>query len=350
VQTHLVALHEFLQRRRVPCSVINITRHRKPQGDGIYYPRNGVELIRLLARLRYDVIHLHFGGNLTPRLLALTLVCCAMPRAKAILTFHSGGYPLSPIGRAATRRTLRGFVLRRLDRVVGVNAELMDMFRRFGVAPSRLRLIPPYALPASASASSDGIAFPNGFHRLHQFFEAHDPVLLTVGGLEPEYGIPAQVEMLGLLRQTFTNAGLAIIGGGSMEAEIRANVAAKDYSNHVLVCGDVPHAATLTAISKCDLMLRITHYDGDSIAVREALSAGTPVLATDNGMRPDGVSLVSSMEPAAVALAVTECLRGSARPPKIAQADDRNLEAILELYFELKFDHERVASSAAARG
>ena len=60
----------------------------------------------------------------------------------------------------------------------------------------------------------------------------------------------------------------------------------------MLLCGDVPHALTLRLIAESDLFLRTTLYDGDSVAIREALQLGTPVIASDNGMRPAGVHLI----------------------------------------------------------
>jgi glycosyltransferase involved in cell wall biosynthesis len=41
-----------------------------------------------------------------------------------------------------------------------------------------------------------------------------------------------------------------------------------------------------------DVMLRTTLFDGDAISVHEALYLGTPVIATDNGMHPEGVRLI----------------------------------------------------------
>src|ERR1700694_2736941 len=64
VQTHVVAIREHLRKNHIPCAVINLTRHRKPAADEVYYPKSSLEVLRLLARLRYDVIHLHIGGNL----------------------------------------------------------------------------------------------------------------------------------------------------------------------------------------------------------------------------------------------------------------------------------------------
>ena len=101
---------------------------------------SGVQaLVRLLMTLEYDIIHMHFGGNLTARLLGLVFLCTSIPRTKTVLTFHSGGYPTTPAGKTARPASLRGFVLRRLDCAIGVNVELTRMFQKFGLPASRTR-------------------------------------------------------------------------------------------------------------------------------------------------------------------------------------------------------------------
>jgi glycogen(starch) synthase len=329
VQTNLTAIREFLLARGVSCSVINLHRFRAGRGEAVYHPAGALATLRLLIRLRADVIHLHIGGDLTPRLLGLSLTCCLMPRAKAVLTFHSGGYPSSPAGRSARPRTLRGFVFRRFDGIIAVNPEIAKMFARFGVPRERVRLIAPHPLPAAPNRSE----MPE---RLRRFFDAHSPVLVSVGLLEPEYDLPLQVEALGEIRRRFPGAGLALIGAGSLEQDLRRRIAAQPWSDHILLCGDVPHRGTLAAIAGADAFLRTTLYDGDSVSVREALHLGTPVIATDNGMRPSGAHLIPASDPAALCRAVEERL-GAPRAARAVPEDprDENVEAIYELYREL---------------
>jgi glycosyltransferase involved in cell wall biosynthesis len=85
-------------------------------------------------------------------------------------------------------------------------------------------------------------------------------------------------------------------------------------------------------------MLRTTYYDGDAISVREALHLGTPVIASDNGMRPEGVRLIPPRSLAALDRAIDDAL---AAPPngqrQQAAPDERNVEAVLSLYQELVF-------------
>jgi glycosyltransferase involved in cell wall biosynthesis len=328
VQTNLVAIRRLLLSRGIPCAVINLTRNRDEDGDGIYYPRNPLETLKLLARLRYDIIHLHIGGDLSTRLMMLALVCSLIPRSKTVLSFHSGGYPRSKAGKRVNPLTFRGFVLRRLDSVIGVNQELKNLFLRFGVPERRIRMIRPHAI----SPDSIERSLPE---RLSRFFQAHDPTLLTVGGLEPEYDLPLQINVLAQIRERFPGAGLAIIGSGSLEAELRELIQSKPYAEHVMLCGDVPNPITLRAIAESDLLLRTTLYDGDSISVREALFIGTPIIATDNGMRPDGVSLIPCSDPDALRRTIEAVLTHPAPERSPGDAGERNIEEVFELYKEL---------------
>jgi glycogen(starch) synthase len=285
-----------------------------------------------------DIIHLHIGGRLTARLLALCLICSLFPRRRVVLTFHSGGYPSWQDGQNAHPRSLRGFVLRRFDAIIAVNAEIAALFQRLGVAACRVRIICPYA-PVSVH---DDVAVPDEIRR---FSDAHSPLLTTVGLLEPEYDLPLQIRTLAMLRQIFPEAGLMILGSGSLEAELRALIAREPVGPHVLLCGDVPHAATVRVISESDAFLRTTLYDGDSVSVREALQLGVPVVATDNGMRPPRVHLVPRSDAVALCRAIEGVLREPARHmPVGTPANDDHVEKVLELYSGL-FDSRTIVPS-----
>ena len=334
VRANLIAIREFLRRRNIPCAVINLTKHRQAPAEQVYYPRHAFQLLWLLIRRRYDVIHLHVGGNLAPRLLALGIVCRLIPRARTVLTLHSGGYPTSAAGRSTTRRSWRAFALRQFDRLIGVNAELLDFFHRLGCSPERTRLISPHAFspPDDWTTADAERQWPSAFR---QFRATHRPLLLTVGQLEPEYDLALQIDALTAIRKHHPDAGLAIIGAGSLEAELVGYATASGSSKHVLLCGDVAHEATLAAIAASDVLLRTTRYDGDSIAVREAIHLGTPVIATDNGMRPPGVHLFPPGDIEALCGAIDDALAIPSRDRSQPVRDERNLEAVLALYGEL---------------
>ncbi|MGI8962242.1 MAG: glycosyltransferase family 4 protein [Bryobacteraceae bacterium] len=329
VQTNLVAIREYLRAQGIPCDVINITRHRREEADDVYYPNSAWELICDLFGRRYNIVHLHIGGIMPLRVLALALVCTSVPWANAILTFHSGGYPSSPEGRAAKHRSLRGFVLRRFDFVVGVNDEIIDFYLRLGIPESRVRLIPPHCVALTKIAGQ--LEEP-----LTSFFAEHEQVLISVCGLEPEYDVGRQIAVMAHVLRRFPNAGLAIIGSGSLETSLREQIQATSYGAHILLCGDMPHAATLRAIVEADVFLRTTLYDGDAISVREALYLGTPVVATDNGMRPGGVELIPIGDTEALADAIQRRLHAGKTKREFGLPDDGNLAEVLKVYREAK--------------
>jgi len=328
VQTNLVAIRKYLLERGTQCPVINLTRFRRNEQDDIYYPKTAFGVMRLLLTLDYDVIHLHVGGDLSLRHAGLMLLCSLVPTKKTVFTFHSGGYPSSAAGQRAKRGSLRGVALRRMDGIIAVNQELVEMFLRFGVARERVRLIPPHAVDLDGRAN--GLPEP-----LAAFSRQHDPLLVTVSGLEPEYDLPLQIEAVGRLRAQFPRLGLAIIGGGSQEAEIRRRIDDKPYRQDLLLCGDLPHEAALEGIRAGSLFLRTTWYDGDSISVREALHLGIPVVASDNGMRPAGVHLVPKSQLEALCRTVEAVLREPSSPRQVAGSANENLDAVFRFYGDL---------------
>jgi glycogen synthase len=329
VQTNLVAIRSFLRMHNVPCTVINITRHRKLDADEVYYPKSAGPLLSLLARLPYDVVHLHIGGMLTNRLLALSLACTLRPGTKSLMTFHSGGFPSTPEGQSLRPASFAGFVLRRFDGVIAVNEEIAGFLRKLGVQPQRVRCISPYAFLKNDPSMN---SLPE---QVAAFMTRHDPVLLSVGLLEQEYDLPLQIETLPQIRQKFPGAGLLLIGSGSLEASLRGRISASQCAQHILLAGDVPHAATMNAVSRCRLMLRTTLYDGDALSVREALQLGTPVIATDNGMRPPGVHLIPKSDPQALLRAILRELEQPAAHKMQPAQDESNLQAVFDFYRDL---------------
>ena len=329
VQTNLVAIREHLLAGGHECLAINLTRFRGAESGGVYYPASAAALARLLFRLRADIVHMHFGGDLTRRLLALAFLASLLPGRKTVLTFHSGGYPTSPAGLTARPHTLRGFVLRRLDGLIAVNAEIAALFRKFGVRPERIRTILPFVVkpPDPALPLTD---------RLRDFVAAHQPVLLTVGLLEPEYDLPLQIETMGDILGRFPGAGLIIVGAGSLEADLRTRIAARPYAAHVLLYGDLPHAMTLRLMLQADALLRTTLYDGDSVSVREALYIGTPVIASDNGMRPPGVRLIPMSDRGRLRDAILEVLEANLPRSPMAGDGQENIREVLAFYRELQ--------------
>lgn len=310
------------------CGVINLTRHRKPQGGDVYYPESALGVVSLLFRLRTDIIHLHIGGDLTLRLLVLGALCSHLPWAKTVLTFHSGGYPSSPEGRRLKRHSLKSLLLRHFRGLIAVNEEIRDFFLRCGVPADRVHLISPYSfVPPSSDPLRPDIA---------EFMARRRPVFITIGLLEPEYDLPMQIDVMERLLATHDGAGLIIIGSGSLEQDLRRHIASKPYADRILLAGDVPHEMTLRALQESDICLRTTLYDGDALSVREALHLGVPVIGTRTVFRPPSVHLIPVHDIDALHGAILRHLADPPpRVPRETTGGADNIRAVVHLYEEL---------------
>lgn len=333
VQTHLVALRDGLRAAGATVGVFNITRHRGTPADDVYFPDGPADLLRQMRAFRPDVVHVHLGGELTSRLLALLVACRAVFGRRIVVTMHSGGYPRSERARALTTMSAEGFVFRSLAHVIVVNRELKQLFERIGCRPERVtELIPTLGVPEPAKTLPA---------QLDRFMADAAPLIVTVGLLEDEYLLPLQLLAFGKFVAAYPQARFVIIGSGSRRDAIEAEIRAMPAGAQVLLSGDTAHPVTVALIKRAAMLWRITAFDGDSVSVREAIAIGTPVLATDNGMRPPEVHLV-----AADAAAIAD--RAIALQQRDAKAE-RSDDASVSRYAAVLSSHVKVVLDAAAR-
>ena len=329
VSRNMLAIRDKLVRDGHRCSIIATTKStRQTDEPNVYHPASAWALIRQIRALNFDVLHLHVGGEVSTRVLGLAFICSILGRKRSVLTVHSGEFPHTKEALSASPFSIRGAIFRRFSRIVAVSEPIADVFRRYGVEGENVSVIAPYSLERPDPA----VAVPED---LREFWEAHSPLLLSVGGLEKEYDPLVQIDALAKIRVTFSNAGLLIVGDGSMRSEVEAAAAESGCSANILIAGNVEHAVTLHLINDADILLRTTLYDGDAISIREALFLGTPVIATDNGMRPAGVHLIPMNDAEALATAVEEITKnGPGESNETAQAED-NIAHVVRLYEQL---------------
>jgi glycogen synthase len=331
VSQNLMAIRAELQRAGHECSVIVTSRSAgvEPEAN-VFHPNGAFELVRLVNKLKFDVLHLHIGGKIPLRVLGLIAFCGIRAVGRSVLTLHSGGYVTENVG-SSKLITLTGAIFRKYRKIICVNSSMRGMFREYGVPENRLHVILPFSVEPLERA-------PVMPQELGEFMARHNPVLLTVGGLEDEYELLKQIDALEEVLKVLPEAGLLIAGSGSMEEDLKKTIDSKLYGQRILLAGNVPHTVTLRLISDSDILLRVTKFDGDAISVREALHLGTPVIATDNGMRPAGVELVS-MPLKTVDLVdkiLTVLRHPPERPPFTEPGDGRdNIRAVLNVYEEI---------------
>jgi glycosyltransferase involved in cell wall biosynthesis len=104
------------------------------------------------------------------------------------------------------------------------------------------------------------------------------PLIGMVGRLFPQKGYPYLLEAMAKVVQAFPSVVLLIIGDGPERAALQHKVAALGLDQHVHFLGvrnDVP-----VLLAALDVYVHSSLFEGTPNAVREAMAAGKPIVAT----------------------------------------------------------------------
>ncbi|KXK04168.1 MAG: group 1 glycosyl transferase [Acidobacteria bacterium OLB17] len=328
VSRHIAALKDTLESLGHRVTLVATTRNRlADRDDANVYPRTPFELVSTLRKSDADIFHLHVGGDINFRVLALAFAV-ATTGTRSVMTMHSGGFPAAIASGGRFRKKITTYVLGKFDRVLAVSEGISDALRGLGLPTDQVKMIPPYALrKPNPSIRPEGA--------LADFVATHTPLLVAVGGLEPEYTPLEQIAAVTELLAEFPDLGLVIVGTGSLMADAETAVANAGLAENVLLAGALEHELSLHLLANADVSLRTTHFDGDAISVRESLFLGTPVVATRAGSRPDGVHFIDECSPAAIVRGIREVLSLPKMPKGSSPDDLSQIEHIVSLYEEL---------------
>lgn len=329
VSRNLLAIRDEVERLGNKCSIVVTAKSSSVVHEpDVFHPGSAAGLLKTLARIKADVMHLHVGGELNSRVMGLAFAVSVFGSGKSVLTIHSGEYPLTETAKAAKPSSVQGLIFRRFSKIIAVNDAIADVMRRFGVPDERISVIAPFSL----NEPDAGVEIPAD---IAAFCDGSSPMLLSVGGLERDYDPLFQIDAFKGILAEFPNAGLLLVGSGSMHDEVKKAVEKSGYGYRIMIPGNVDHSVVLHLIDRADVLLRMTLFDGDAISVREALFLGTPVIATDNGNRPAGVNTVPIGDGAALVGALKKLYPFAKVRGARTATPNSNIDAVIKLYEEL---------------
>lgn len=264
-------------------------------------PGDVTAIRRLAAVCRgADVVHAHGlrAGALT------VLAVRGRPgrgRPRVVVTLHN-----LPVGGRAVRgvsAVLGRLVARGADVVLGVSGDLVALSRSQGARQAERALV-----PAPARRTPAGTAEQT---RAALGLAPGQPVAVTVARLAPQKGLDtlvraaAAVELPGLV--------WLLAGDGPLEQDVRTQ--AEQAGAPVRVLGrreDVPEL-----VAAADVVVSTAVWEGQPLAVQEALGLGAAVVATDAGGTREVTETAAVLVPVgdahALAVAVRDVLTDPAR-------------------------------------
>lgn len=245
------------------------------------YGKEALRLHRLFEaatffnRVRYDVVHCHFGT--TAEKLAL-FQQWGLLKAPLVTSFH--GYELDD--RQVVRPNMFAH-LKHVGRLFIANSgytrrRLLD----FGFDDQRIRIIP---------VSLDTNFFQRTFQPADKLFH-----LLTVGRLVEFKGIEWSLRALALLwHRDGINFLYSIVGTGPLEAELQALVAELGIQSQVRMLGGRTQLEIRELMNQCHVFLLtgVRASDGrvenQGLVIQEAQAMELPVVVSDIGGAPEGL-------------------------------------------------------------
>jgi glycosyltransferase involved in cell wall biosynthesis len=242
-----------------------------------YWP--GISALRALrSKLRtVDLVHLHGLWNLPVSAAALQARESKLP---FVITPH-GMLDHWARHHHPIRKKLYAAVLERrnLDTAAAIhffNDEERDEARDFGIRaptfllPNGVDLEQFDGLPGRAALSRQ---YPNTADRR---------LILFLGRLHPKKGLPLLIDAMARLTAHRRDVQLVIAGPDEAghRAQLEAAVRRNRLEEHVLFTGPVVGEQKRLLLGSADLFVLPSHQEGDSVAVKEALAAGLPVVIT----------------------------------------------------------------------
>jgi teichuronic acid biosynthesis glycosyltransferase TuaC len=239
------------------------------------------ELVWRLALIRqefpFDAIDAHFGY---PEGAVAALLATVFGRP---FTVTLRGCEVEH-GQYRFRRICMAWALKRANRVISVSERLRQFAISLGVDPSRAVTIP------NGVDTRTFFARPRPECRQMHAIAESARVILSVGVLMELKGHHRIVRALKILKDRGVTADLLIAGevarAKGYEPEIRAQISKLGLDSQVHLLGRVEREALAELMCAADVLCLASSREGWPNVVHEALSCGTPVVATDVGAIP----------------------------------------------------------------
>lgn len=313
---------EFLKKRLDSdghqCVVLNLGPSRMIPSPEYETVLGGGDLLRKLWRYsrRGFVVHAHANGDAIKGVLValmaqlVNLACGRRP----YLTFHAGAIQRFFPRERAWRFVPLYWLLFTIPRRIICNSEpVKARIRGYGIRGSKIAAIPAFSRQYLEFTPSPLPA------QLEAFLRRFPMAVFTYARMRPLFYPVTMIDGMAQAMARRRDVGLVLCGGLShMEdwlwRDVQARIEAHGLAERICFVDDLDHDAFLTALTRSAIYLRTPITDGVASSVMEALALRVPVVASENGTRPDGVITYPAEDAAGLAAQVEHVLE---RRPEI---------------------------------
>lgn len=312
VSVHILREMELLRTAGFEVDLYEQSAKSDPDNSVHPLPKSKIGFFKFLMQIDCDLLHFHFSNHMASALAGLVLLLRS--KQKYICTIHGEGLVKAWKGGRWWHRKLLKNYLCRADAIISVNPDVARFIQEtIGVSDTELAVIPAFLPPSTEELADENIPqsvaeFISGrrvvgTHGWFGFFQ--DGVHV--------YGFDMIARLVALTKQRDIDVVFYTVISGSYddshrEEILRLNEPLKDRWR---IIEDSFICAAL--YGKSDLFLRPTYTDGDSVSIRECLSLGVSVIASDAVKRPDQCAVFESRNQESFNTVFLECLESLER-------------------------------------
>jgi len=253
-------------------------------------PRDNETVARLREAVRgATVVHAHGARAGAMTVLAARALGRARPRV--VVTLHNAA--VGGVGTRAVSLVLDAVVANGADVVLTVSPDLRVRERRLGslrrgmarMTGSRVRIeraVVPVAARRARAAGTPSAAEQHRARAVARYLldvPVPVPLVVTVARLAPQKGTDTLLDAAA--RLLTPGARWLVAGDGPLRTEIEGEIARRGLDGRVVLLGrraDVPQL-----LRAADVVVSTARWEGQPIAMMEALDAGSAIVATDVG-------------------------------------------------------------------
>lgn len=272
--------------------------------------------LRLIKETRgYRIVHSHFGLESMIFLWALSF----FQRKKIVVTVHNSWSENLYTSTNKINRLFMKFLSKTDVTWIAVSEEAREQMQKLPVKFRNIIVIPAFIPDISNYIEKDILSAD-----LIDFLKSSNKIIVFYGhafmknGKQDVYGYNTALEMFHeLINKYKEDASLVMCIGENNQAEIsKLKEFAEEKGLNDKIYWQIGAIKEMNALWKyTDVYVRPTSSDGDSVALREALSLGIHVVASDVCIRPEGTNEYHFNDVSDFTKKTHECLRSERKAP-----------------------------------
>ena len=247
--------------RRVPTYNVGIgSKYSESEGKW-KYPMSMLRARRLIKRLKPDIVHAHYVTSCG----LAALICGFHP---TVVTAH--GSDLTVGIKSRIWRPLLKKIFEFSDCVNAVSPDLADMAKSLGVDPDKIRTL-------TLGIDTERFALS----QRPQFERSRPLRLVCTRRLESVFDHPTIIDALVLLKQEGLRFEMTFVGDGSLLGELTQRVKEVGLDDSVNFAGRLENHDLPEVLSRHDVYLSASAWDGASLSLLEAMATGLFPIVSD---------------------------------------------------------------------